>query len=164
MICACVGVRGGFFFLLVFCLPNVCVQERRCCSIASLFLLFSVPSSGQLLVVVSYGLLLVTGLWFRFCLCGMHVHTCTCEPWALAVLSPSVFWLEATVGFNLSLTFSIVLVIMADAQVGRCRRVANAEDGEHARSVRARMTDAEGRLDTVESTLVGEARNPIAVH
>ena len=83
----------------------------------------------------------------------MHVHTRTCEPWALAVFFFSAFWLGAPVGLDLSLTFSTLLVIMADAQAGRRRRVAQAEEGEHVRSARARMSDAEGRLDTVEMTL-----------
>ena len=43
--------------------------------------------------------------------------------------------------------------IMADAPAGRRRRVAHADEGEQGRSVRARMTEAEGRLDSVESTL-----------
>ena len=83
--------------------------------------------------------------------------SCTCIR-ALANLGHwlfflSGFWLETLVGLFLSLPLSAVQVTMADAQVGRRRRVAQAEEGEHARSVRARMTDAEGRLDTVETTL-----------
>ena len=42
---------------------------------------------------------------------------------------------------------------MAEAHVGRRRRVARAEDPEQGRNVRARMDEAETRLDTVESTL-----------
>ena len=42
---------------------------------------------------------------------------------------------------------------MADAPVGRRRRVVRAEDAEQGRNVRARMDEAETRLDTVESTL-----------
>ena len=84
----------------------------------------------------------------------VHVHTRTCEPWALAFLFPGVLWLETLLGLAVSsLPISTVLIIMADAQVGRRRRAAQAEDGEQVRSVRARMTDAEGRLDTVETTL-----------
>ena len=79
------------------------------------------------------------------------------------VFSSSVLWLEASVGLDHSLTCYFSLAIMADAQVGRRRRVANAEDGEHARSVRARMTEAEGRLDTVESTL-GRHETQVAVY
>ena len=67
--------------------------------------------------------------------------------------SSSVLWLEATVGLVRSLPFYFPPAIMADAQAGRRRRVANAEDGGRARSVRARMTEAEDRLDSVESTL-----------
>ena len=85
----------------------------------------------------------------------VHVHTRTCDPWALALLSPGVLWLETLRGLAVSsLPLSTVFFIMADAQVGgRRRRAAQAEEGDQVRSVRARMTDAEGRLDTVETTL-----------
>ena len=42
---------------------------------------------------------------------------------------------------------------MGDAPVGCRCRVAHADEGEQGRSVRARMTEAQGRLDSLESTL-----------
>ena len=85
----------------------------------------------------------------------VHVPKRTCDPWALALLSSGVLWLETLRGLAVSsLPLSTFLFIMADAQVGgRRRRAAQAEEGDQVRSVRARMTDAEGRLDTVETTL-----------
>ena len=85
----------------------------------------------------------------------VHVHTLACGPWALAFLSPGALWLEILPGLVVSsLPLYPFLFNMADAQVGgRRRRAAQAEEGDQVRSVRARMTDAEGRLDTVETTL-----------
>ena len=86
VLCACivVGVRGGFSFLSVFCLLNVCVQECRCCSslLASSFLrpLVGCWSSCPSVYQVTSALVPVL-----VCML-MHVHTRTCEPWALAVL------------------------------------------------------------------------------
>ena len=76
-------------------------------------------------------------------LCFVHVHTRTCDPWALALLSFGVLWLETLRGLVVSsLSLSTFLFIMADAQVGgRRRRAAQAEEGDPVRSVRARMTD-----------------------
>ena len=85
----------------------------------------------------------------------VHAHTLACGPWALAFLAPGALWLEILPGLVVSsLPLYPFLFNMADAQVGgRRRRAAQAEEGDQVRSVRARMTDAEGRLDTVETTL-----------
>ena len=97
---------------------GVQVQQLASC-------IFLPPSSCRLLVVVSVGFTCDFGVGFGSGLCVVHVHTRTCEPWALALLSPGVLWLETLRGLAVSsFPLSTVFIIMADAQVGGRRRRA----------------------------------------
>ena len=116
--------------------------------------IFFPPSSCRLLVVVSFGFTCNFGVGFGSGLCARA------RAYAyLRTLGIGFSFSRSALAQDLTRFGSFVPppffcpIIMADAQAGRRRRAAQAEEGEHVRSVRARMTDAEGRLDTVETTL-----------
>ena len=154
-----VGVRGGFFVLFRHCLLNVCVPRRQvplqhapplgrsflCPVLLSCCLSSVCPFScvGRFLVGV------------RARLACLVVYACACVlvrfgvvRFKLVLPPDSTFGLKPLFGRPPS--FSLPpFGLMAEAPAVRRRR-GRGEDGEQHRAVRARVDDAETRLDSLD--------------